>query len=107
MRRLPLRQLGCLQRWWWQTEAVNTLAHETRPLIDMRIAAPRKTALRADFRCGNGGHPMRRVYCVFNLVQQRVYAFRKLSTARRFISARVAQGTSPTAFVGPQRVLVR
>jgi hypothetical protein len=50
---------------------------------------------------------MRRVYCVFNLVQQRVYAFRKLSTARRFISARVAQGTSPTAFVGPQRVLIR
>ena len=36
-----------------------------------------------------------------------VYAFRKLSTARRFISARVAQGTSPRAFVGPQLVLIR
>jgi hypothetical protein len=50
-------------------------------------------------------HP--RIYCVFNLVQQRVYAFQKLSTARKFISARVAQGISPTTFVGPQRVLVR
>ena len=49
----------------------------------------------------------RRIYCVFNLVQQRVYAFRKLSTARKFISARVAQGISPTTFVGPQRVLGR
>ena len=50
---------------------------------------------------------MRHVYCVFNHVQQRVYAFRKLSSARAFISARVAQGISPTAFIGPQRVLIR
>jgi hypothetical protein len=50
---------------------------------------------------------MRYVYCVFNLVQQRGYVFRKLSSARKFISAQVAQGTSPTAFVGPQRVLIR